>query len=241
MDGVLYGVGVGPGDPELLTLKAARIAHEAPVIAVPVAQRDGDSYALGVVSRLLRPEQRVLPLHFPMVRDAAARRGYRQAAAHTIIGELEAGHDVAFLTEGDPLLHSTFIYVLEYLPAGARLQIVPGVTSITAAAAQATLPLVSGDQRLAVIPATFEDLADLPDLLGRFDTVVLLKFARVFDRLFDMLCELGLAETSVVVERASHPSGRVVRDLQALRGQPIHYLSLLVVAGGRNRARERHA
>jgi precorrin-2/cobalt-factor-2 C20-methyltransferase len=236
--GLLYGVGVGPGDPELLTLRAARIIREAPVIAVPVTQADGDSYALGVVAPLITPEQRVLSLHFPMVKDTAARRAYRQAAAAAIASELDAGYDVAFLTEGDPLLHSTFIYVLEHLPAGTALEIVPGVTSIAAATAQAALPLVSGNQRLAVLPATFENVDELRGILGAFDTVVLLKFARVFDRLLDLLCELHLDRTSVVVERASHPAGRVVRDLEGLRGRPIHYLSLLIVQGGRERAGE---
>ena len=98
----------------------------------------------------------MLRLLFPMLKDRAAKQGYRAAAATAIAGELCAGHDVAFLTEGDPLLHSTFIYVLECLPDGLNVEIVPGVSSINAAAAQAALPLVSADQRLAVVPATFE-------------------------------------------------------------------------------------
>jgi precorrin-2/cobalt-factor-2 C20-methyltransferase len=231
--GMLYGVGVGPGDPELLTLKAARVVRETPVIAVPVSQAEGESYAFNVVSGMLRPEQRVLRLLFPMLKDPAAKRGYRAAAAAAIADELRAGHDVAFLTEGDPMLHSTFIYVLQCLPDALNVEIVPGVSSINAAAAQAALPLVSADQRLAVVPATFENLGELKEIFCRFDTVVLLKFARVFDQILDLLMELGLAETSLVVERASHPAGRVLRDLGALRGQQIHYLSLLIVQGGR--------
>lgn len=239
--GMLYGVGVGPGDPELLTLKAARIVREVPVLAVPITQADAESYALSVVSGLLRPEQRVLQLLFPMVKDTAAKRSYRQAAAAAILEQLQAGHDVAFLTEGDPLLHSTFIYVLACLPEGVALDVVPGVTSITAAAAQVAQPLVSGDQRLAIVPATFEEFAELSTILRSFDTVVLLKFARVFDRLLDLLIELGLSETSIIIERASHPEGRVIRDLRGLRGQPIPYLSLLIVQGGRVRTPARTA
>ncbi|HEX9117420.1 MAG TPA: precorrin-2 C(20)-methyltransferase [Anaerolineae bacterium] len=239
MAGTLYGVGVGPGDPELLTLKGARVVREAPVIAVPVSQADGESYAFNVVASLLRPEQRILRLLFPMLKDREAKQGYRAAAAASIAAELEAGQDVAFLTEGDPLVHSTFIYVLENLPAGLPVEIVPGVSSINAAAADAVLPLVSADERLAVVPATFENLAELKDLFAQFDTVVLLKFARIFDNLLDLLAELGLVETALVVERASHAGGRVVRDLASLRGRPIHYLSLLIVQGGRTKERAR--
>jgi precorrin-2/cobalt-factor-2 C20-methyltransferase len=229
MAGTLYGLGVGPGDPELLTLKAARILDEVPVVAVPVTQVEGDSYALDIVAGRLRPQQTLLKLHFPMLKDVAVRQGYRQAAAQQIAAELQAGRDVAFLTEGDPLLHSTFIYLLQQLPPELPVEIVPGVTSITAAAAEAKLPLVNAHQRLAVLPATFEDPAELRPIFESFDTVVLLKFHRVFEPLLDLLAELGLSERAVVVERASHAAGRVIKNIHTLRGKPIHYLSLLIV------------
>ncbi len=229
MTGILYGIGVGPGDPELLTLKAARIISQTPVIAGPIAKPGGESYALNIVSELLRPEQTALKLLFPMVRDTQTRQGHRRAAAQTIAKELEAGRDVAFLTEGDPLLHSTFIYILQHLSPRFPVEIIPGVSSIMAAAAQAQLPLVNADQRLAVIPATFENLAELRQVFFNFDTVVLLKVHRVFDQLLDLLDELGLSEHAVLVERASHAAGRVVEDARSLRGVPVHYLSLLIV------------
>jgi precorrin-2/cobalt-factor-2 C20-methyltransferase len=140
---------------------------------------------------------------------------------------------VAFLTEGDPLIHSTFIYVLRHLPQDLPVEIIPGVSSITTAAAQAKMPLVSADQRLAVLPATFENLDRLRQTLRNFDTVVLLKVHRVLDQLIDLLDELELSEQAVLVERASHESGRVVRDMRTLRGESVHYLSLLIVRGNR--------
>lgn len=229
LQGTLYGVGVGPGDPELLTLKAARILGEVPVVAVPVARANGDSYALDIAARWLRPGHRVLRLHFSMSRELAERHDHRRAAAQAVIEELQAGRDVAFITEGDPLLHSTFIYLLQALPDDAPIDIVPGISSMNAAAAQARLPLVSGGQRLAVVPAAFESLADLRHIFGDFDTVVLLKFQAVLNPVLDLLDELGLIDQAVVVERASHASGRVIRDLSALRGSPVHYLSVLIV------------
>ena len=229
MTGTLYGIGVGPGDPELLTLKAARLIRESPVIAAPIAKAGAESYALSIVADRLQPEQTVLKLLFPMLKDVAAKQAHRQAAAQAIAAELQAGRDVAFLTEGDPLLHSTFIYVLQHLPDGLPVEIVPGVSSVTAAAAQAKLPLVNADQRLAVIPTTFERLADLRQIFREFDTVVLLKFHRLLDPLLDLLDELGLSEQTILVERASHAEGRVIWNARSLRGQSIHYLSLLIV------------
>ena len=235
MAGRLYGIGVGPGDPELLTLKAARVLREVPVVAVPVTKPDGNSYALDIVSGMLQPEQKVLKLLFPMLKDVEAKSGYRRAVAEAIFQELAAGRDVAFLTEGDPLFHSTFIYVLNELDSDVSVEVVPGISSINAAAAQAQLPLVNADQRLAVIPATFEDEAALRRILREFDTVVLLKFHRHLDRLLDLLDELDLTERAVMIERASHAEGRVVRNVGTLRGEPVHYLSLLIVHTDRDR------
>ena len=230
--GTLYGVGIGPGDPELLTLKAARVIGAVPVIAVPVARPDGRSYALDVVAGMLRPDQEILKLLFPMLKDADAKASYRRAAAESVLAVLRSGRDVAFLTEGDPLFHSTFIYLLAELPAGTPLDVVPGISSVHAAAAQAQLPLVNAGQRLAILPVTFEDEAALRETLRTFDTVVLLKFHRDLDRLLDLLDELGLTECAVIVERASHAAGRVIRDVRSMRGGELHYLSLMIVRGG---------
>ena len=227
--GTLYGLGVGPGDPELLTLKAARLVGEADLIAVPVARAGGESYALEIAKAHLRPEQVVVRLHFPMVRDVAVRRRHRQQAADQVAAELRRGRNVAFLTEGDPLLHSTFAYLLEYLPGGLPVTVVPGVSSVMAASAAIGAPLVMGEERLALVPATFEEVADLHVLFAAFDTVVLLKVHRVMGDVLAVLAALDLLGQAVLVERASHEAMRVVRDLALPAGAPPHYLSLMVV------------
>lgn len=233
--GTLYGIGVGPGDPELLTLKAVRLIREAELIAVPVSRQEAESYALQVAAPHLAPEQEVLRLHFPMVRDVTTRQEYRRRAAETITVHLRSGRNVAFLTEGDPLLHSTFGYLLETMPVDLPVIAVPGVSSVTAASAAIATPLVMADERLALLPATFEEMEELRSLFRTFDTVVLLKVHRVLDAVLELLQELNLADSAVLVERASHEAMRVVRDLSILEGHPPHYLSLLIVYSRRLR------
>ena len=256
--GKLYGVGLGPGDPELATLKAVRVIRQADVVAAPVARPDGESYALELAASYLRPGQPVERLLFPMARDLADRRAHRRTAAAAVLAHLAAGRTVAFLTEGDPTIHSTFLYVLAEMPEGVAVEIVPGVSAITAAAAQAGVPLVNGGQRLAVLPAPLTpapltpaplapqnwgergaerraereegDMADLRTILQTFDTVVFLKVHRQLDRLLPLLDELGLTGCALWVERATHPAGRVVRDVRSLVGaRDLPYLSLLIV------------
>jgi precorrin-2/cobalt-factor-2 C20-methyltransferase len=118
---------------------------------------------------------------------------------------------------------------LSYLPPGISIEVIPGVSSITAAAAQAVMPLVNADQRLAVLPAVFEEDTALRRVFEHFDTVVLLKVNRVLDRLIDLVQALGLDEQAILVERATLPGARILRPLSASRGQTVHYLSLVIV------------
>lgn len=227
--GTLYGVGVGPGDPDLLTVKAVRIIGQVPIIAVPVATLDGDSYAHAIAAALLNPSQHVEKLHFPMLRDKQQRITKRREAAQQVATHLKAGQNVAFLTEGDPLLHSTFGYLLEHLPSDIPIEIVPGITSMLGAAADYKQSLVMGDERLAILPATFEEISALSQILAAFDTVVLLKIHNVLDTVLSLLGDLQLLDQAVVVERASHPEGRVFTDVATLHSEQLHYLSLMII------------
>lgn len=235
--GTLFGVGVGPGDPDLLTLKAVRVIRAADVIAVPRAKQSGDSYALHTVRGLLKPEKTIVRLHFPMVMDMAVRNRHRQRAAESIAAHLAEGRDVAFLTEGDPLFYSTFIYILEHMPDGTKVEIVPGITSVHAAAAQAQVPLVRADQGLAILPATAENVERLPAVLRLFHTVILVKLHRTLDLVVEALHELDITGHAVLVDRASHPSGRVVRDVGSLEKDGVHYMSLMILSKPDNETR----
>ena len=157
--GVLYGVGVGPGDPELLTLKAVRILSSAKVIAIPKSKGDADSMALSVIEKAVDlKDKEILELLLPMTKDKGILAKARKDAAFLVCERLKQGQDIACITIGDPLFYSTFSYLIplvaDLLPDIA-IKIIPGVSSINAAAGSALLPIAEADERGGVIPLPF--------------------------------------------------------------------------------------
>lgn len=228
----LYAVGVGPGDPELLTLKAVRVLRAADVVVAPTGQAEAASYALGIVAgHLDRDRQQVLERVFPMSRDEEELRPHWEATAGEVAGHVRAGRTVAFITIGDPLLYSTFLYLLRILRENypeITVDIVPGITSVFASAAAAGVPLAMAAERLAILPATYEE-ERLRQTLLDFDCVVLMKVSRVFDRVYALLVGLGLERQGVFVRRVGSGEEEVVTDLASLVGKRLDYLSLLIV------------
>ena len=238
MRGQFYVIGVGPGDPELMTLKAARLLEKCPVWFVPKAHQNGDSTALSILSGTVATHgKEIMELHFPMKKikmgeepDAEVKKAW-QSAAQAILEKLDQGMDVAFPTLGDPAIYSTGFYVCDTLQKAAPqlpISIVPGVSSIGASAAAAGQPLCLGDDRLVVIPATFEN-DRLRETLESFDTVVLMKVHRVMDKVVGLLSELDLLDKAVLVERSSQSDQRVRRDLAAAAKDELHYFSTVIV------------
>ncbi|HAA95536.1 MAG: precorrin-2 C(20)-methyltransferase [SAR202 cluster bacterium] len=228
--GCLYGIGVGPGDPDLITLKALKALQKAPVICVPQAANRRDSYALSIVKDYVTPEQEILRAPFPTDDAEGAARVWREAAK-LVIERLEKGQDVAFLTEGDPMLFSTFSYVLagvqEMCPQ-APIEIIPGVSSVMAAAASSGAPLVTHGQRLAILPAAY-GLEDLSQATDKFDTVVLMKVSPKIDETLADLKKLGLTGQSTYVRRVSTDREKVIKDVTKITPEDMDYFSLLIV------------
>lgn len=232
MSARLYAVGVGPGDPELLTRKAERILRSVHVVCAPTSAADSGSVALGIVEPFLdRTRQEVLTRVFPMTKDESALVPLWEETASEVAQRIRQGRDVAFITIGDPFLYSTFLYLhaifREKYP-DIDIEIVPGITSAGAAAAAAGVPLGLSADRLAILPATYEE-TQLRQTLLDFDTVVLMKVSRVFDRIFALLSELGLERSAVFVRRVGSGEEEVVTDLSSLVGKKLDYLSLLIV------------
>ncbi len=237
--GCLYGIGVGPGDPELLTLKALKAIQKVPVICVPQAANRRDSYALSIVKDYVKPEQEILRAPFPTDDAEGAAQVWREAS-ELVAERLRQGQDVAFLTEGDPMLYSTFSYVLagvQELCPEAPIVIIPGVSSVMAAAASSGVPLATHGQRLAILPAAY-GLDDLSEATSNFDTVVLMKVSPNIARTLADLESLGLTGQSTYVRRVSTDREKVIKDVTKITEEDMDYFSLLIVKGNPKETKE---
>lgn len=232
--GTLYGIGLGPGAPDLLTLRAARLLERLDLVFVP-RRAGGQSFARAIADPHLTPDrQEIVELDHRMGGPPAAAEAQWHANAVVIADYLAAGRDAAFLTEGDPLLYSTFLHTwaaIHRIAPAVRMEVVPGVSSIFGAAAAAGFPLAVGMDRLAILPA-LGAIEDLEETLDRFETVVLLKVAPVIDRVLSALARRGLTGSAVFVERAGRPEQVVLRDLDQIAGRDNDYFSLLIIRKG---------
>jgi precorrin-2/cobalt-factor-2 C20-methyltransferase len=230
--GTLYGIGVGPGDPELITVKAFRLMKECPVIAYPKKRMGGKSYALEIVELYIQPEEKtMLGLVFPMTKDPEVLDREWSRTVELCWEHLKEGRDIAFVTEGDPNLYSTFIHAARLF--GERypevpVRTVPGISSLLGAAASLGHPLADGDEQVAIIPAT-EDRAAMKKAIVEHDTVIFIKVAKVIDMMVDILGELGLLRKASVITKATSPYEQIWRNVEELKGQELEYLTLMAV------------
>jgi precorrin-2/cobalt-factor-2 C20-methyltransferase len=226
-------VGLGPGDPELVTIKGKRAIEAADVVFAPRSRSDEASRALRIAQPWIDPQrQQVVPLTLPMVRDAAQAVATYRAVAEQIGAHL-AGRRGVYLLLGDPLLYGTFTYIWGELAARyaeLTMTVIPGVTSFAAAAARVGLPLSMHDQRVAIVPASEQmDAAALRVLCARFETIIVMKVGRVLPQLVAALEELGLLDQAIYAEHVGMPEERIVQEVGSLRTYQGPYLSLLIV------------
>ena len=222
--GMLYGVGVGPGDPELVTMKAARILREADVVAVP-DKGSGEKTALNIV-REWTADRELLYCPTPMVRDKALLDGCYGKIADDICALLDAGKNVAFITLGDPTVYSTYIYVhKKVLSRGYRAELIPGVPSFCAVAARLNTSLCEGAERLLIVPASYEgveECIDFPSNKG------FMKSGRALPALRDKLEARGLLEGAAMVANCGMEGERVYESLKELEAGE-GYFSVVIV------------
>jgi len=238
MSGKLHIIGVGPGDPELLTLKGLRLLKDCPVYLAPKARENGKSTALEILSQVVDIDAKeIIQARFPMEKIKMGQapppkvQEAWQSAARAVLAHLENGKDVAFPTLGDPAIYSTGLYLshtLQELYPEAEVEIVPGVSSVGACAAASGLPLCLGDDMLAVVPATFAD-ERLRAVLQEFDAIVLMKVHRAMKRVLPILEELGLVERAILVERLGQRSQRIIRDVREAAEMELHYFATMII------------
>jgi precorrin-2/cobalt-factor-2 C20-methyltransferase len=229
--GTLYGVGVGPGDPELLTFKAVRVLREVDSIYYPCHERGDESLAFAIVSALELPAEKFEAVSLSMSRARGADLAAYEAIGRRIVADLQQGRSAAWITEGDPLCYSTFIYIRQRvlgLWPQATVEIVPGITSFQAAAARAGVAVAGLDQRFAVVPAAY-GLANLTELLAQFATLFLIKIHTQVECLLDQLAALPFPVHSVYLEWIGTDRERIVTDLTTLRGMKLPYFSLVIL------------
>jgi precorrin-2/cobalt-factor-2 C20-methyltransferase len=238
--GHLYGVGVGPGDPELLTLKAARVLEAVPVVAY-FAKRGNASNARTVVAARLHAGHTELPLLYPVTTEihrhdpdyVAQITGFYDASAAAVAAHLDAGRDVAVLSEGDPLFYGSYMHLHVRLAARYPTEVIPGITSLSGAWSSAGLPIVQGDDMLCVLPGTLPE-AELVRRLAAAEAAVIMKVGRNLPTIRRALAAAGRLDRALYAERATMAAARTV-PLAERGDEPAPYFSLVLVPGWERR------
>jgi precorrin-2/cobalt-factor-2 C20-methyltransferase len=229
MTGTLHLVGVGPGDPELLTLKAVRLLGAVPVIAYPSTGEDS-AMALEIAQAHLNPAATRLPISIPMAVERAPAQAAYDSAADAILTHLRAGRDVAYLCEGDPLFYGSAMYLVTRVAPHATVTTIPGVTSLTAAAAAISRPLAARSEPFKVLPATMPD-AELRPELRAAHAAAIIKVGRHFDRIRAVLNDTGHGEGAIVVEHATSPRQRITRLADFAHDERPYFSTILCYRG----------
>lgn len=229
MNGTLYGIGLGPGDSELLTLKAVRLIETAKVVAYP-ALIGGDSFARSIAVPYFSANLREISIEIPMTTAREPAQAAYDKAADEIATVLAAGTNVVVLCEGDPFFYGSFMYLYARLSKRFSTEIVPGVTSMTASAAALGLPLAARNEVLSVIPGPLE--TDLLRTQIEFsDSLVIMKVGRHLARIRDVIKDLGLLGKAVYIERATLAAERKMPLVDAPDKAP-YFSMILLVKGG---------
>ena len=229
MSGRLYALGIGPGASDLLTVRAARILGKLDVLYAPAGRKGGDSLALSIVREYLGEQTEIRCTHFPMSADSAEKEAVWDDVAAALSAETLAGKQVGFITLGDAMLFSTWVFLLQRLGRPDWLEIVPGVTSFAAIAARTQTPLAMEQQSLAVDSCTAPE-AEIKQALANHDSLVLMKVYGRFARVKALLADAGLLDRAVMMAEATLPGEQCWRQLAEVSDeQPLPYFSTILV------------
>lgn len=232
MKGKFYGIGVGPGDPELLTLKGKRILEEADIIATPKTKGDKESTALHIVSEFIKGKE-VLELVLPMTKDHKKLEDAWEDGARRIEELLKEGKNIAFITLGDPSLFSTFMYVFRPIKeAGFDWEVIPGINAPSATAARLGCGLSDWKESLAIMAAT-TDIAAVEETIKNHDNTVLMKGAGKWQEIAEVLEKLNLTDKTMAVERCTMENERVFTDINNMPEDLSYFLTAIVRKGSK--------
>jgi precorrin-2/cobalt-factor-2 C20-methyltransferase len=223
--GTLYGIGLGPGDPELLTLKGYRILQSVPIVAYPISP-DGRCISRGIVADYLKPEQQEIPMDFPFRPGVSSQPKYDYWAG-VLSEHLKAGQDIAVLCEGDPFFFGTFMYLFNRLSPQFPTEIIPGVSSVMASASMLRQPLTYRNDVFKVLSGTLP-IETLMAQLESTDAAVIMKLGRNFEKVRSGLDQLGMLDRALFIERATTPKQRII-PIREVDPTQVPYFSMIVI------------
>ena len=229
MKGKLYGIGVGPGDPELMTVKAARLVSEADVIITPKTEKKDGSVALNIAKPYIKDHTEIVPVVFPMVlNDDTQKEGWEEAR-NIITKLLSEGKQVVFLTLGDAMFYSTYMYVYRLVEnSGYEIETVPGVTAFCAIGSHLGYPIVEKEEVLAIVPATAPK-EKIDKVLAVADDAVIMKVYRNFGEVQETLKKHNMADEAVMISRVGLDGEEIYRGLQDMPADTkLNYLSTIL-------------
>jgi len=229
--GTLYGIGLGPGDPELLTLKAVRILNSVDIIFSPRSGVKSTSMAANIINGIITDADKIEELVFPMTKDVNELHHFWGEAALRVYNELTRGKDAAFITLGDPFIYSTYNYLLRCirkLDETLNVITIPGISAINSASSNMEVSLVEADEKFVVMPLP-ENLEELKNIFAMFDTVVLLKIGKNLDALVRFLKDEGLDGSSYFISRIGSDEQYISKGLSLLREGESGYFSTMIV------------
>ncbi|MGG6265672.1 precorrin-2 C(20)-methyltransferase [Leptolyngbya sp. AN03gr2] len=225
MTGKLYGIGIGPGDPELLTMKAFRVLRSSPVVAYPMSD-SGRKLARSIVAEYLRPEQIEVPMYFPFKLEESSQP-YYDKAAETLAEHLEAGRDVVVLCEGDPFFYGSFMYLYNRLSNQFPTEVIPGVSCVMASPAILGTPLTYRNDVFMVVSSILP-AEELEARLSVADAAAIIKLGKHFNKVVGVLKQLGLYDRAKYIERASMPDQRIV-PISEVNPAEVPYFAMIVI------------
>ena len=226
--GIFYGIGVGPGDPELLTVKAINAIKKVDVLIAPKTEKKDGSVALSIAKPYLKPDVEVVYQVFPMVKDFAQSPEIFVENKDEILSLLRAGKNVAFLTLGDPMFFSTYIYIFRLLEhEDVKIETIPGVPAFLAISSKIGKPIAFGNDIISIIPAT-ADIKSIKEVLKKSDSTVLMKVYKNFEEIVDTLEEHDMARQAILVSRCGMPDENIITDIVEHKHDNINYLSTII-------------
>lgn len=226
-----YGIGVGVGDPKAVTMGAVDILHTLDILYVPKAKKESGSVAHTIVKDYLKEDILIKDRHFPMNYNQEELNSAWQSIASEIEMDVREGKNVGFVTIGDPMVYSTYIYLLKLLRGKVPVQTVPGITSFLDIASGENFPLVEGENPLVIIPATIESKR-LRRYIQEENSLVIMKVYKNFNEVMSMIREEKLEEHSVIVSNSSKENKVVYRDFDRVREEDISYFTTILINKG---------